>query len=85
MPNATQRTGAQSSLRIRSVQAFPTSFPLPQNLNVRLGDGPKDDLARVAAVGKDGCVRPLEVPGLGIEVDEKFLKRFPVIEGPSYV
>ena len=36
-------------------------------------------------VGKDGCVRPLERPGLGLEVDGKFLKRFPVIEGPSYV
>ena len=36
-------------------------------------------------VGKDGCVRPLEGPGLGLEVDERFLKRFPVIEGPSYV
>jgi L-alanine-DL-glutamate epimerase-like enolase superfamily enzyme len=36
-------------------------------------------------VDRDGCVRPLEGPGLGVEVDEKFLARFPVIEGPSYV
>ena len=36
-------------------------------------------------VGKDGCVRPLEAPGLGLEVDETFLAKFPVIDGPSYV
>jgi L-alanine-DL-glutamate epimerase-like enolase superfamily enzyme len=32
-----------------------------------------------------GQVRPLEGPGLGLEVDEEFLIRHPVIEGPSYV
>ena len=36
-------------------------------------------------VDSDGCVRPLEGPGLGLEVDENFLLRHPVIEGPSYV
>jgi L-alanine-DL-glutamate epimerase-like enolase superfamily enzyme len=34
---------------------------------------------------KDGCVRPLEKPGIGVEVDEDFLAKHPVIEGPSYV
>ncbi len=33
--------------------------------------------------GKDGCVRPLEKPGVGVEVDEEFLVKHPV--GPSYV
>jgi D-galactarolactone cycloisomerase len=33
----------------------------------------------------DGAVRPLAEPGIGVEVDEDFLKRHPVIEGPSYV
>ena len=33
----------------------------------------------------DGCVRPLENPGIGLEVDEDFLAAHPVIEGPSYV
>jgi len=32
-----------------------------------------------------GCVRPLEAPGIGVEVDEEFLASHPVIEGPSYV
>jgi L-alanine-DL-glutamate epimerase-like enolase superfamily enzyme len=32
-----------------------------------------------------GCVLPLEGPGLGIEVDERFLAAHPLIEGPCYV
>ena len=36
-------------------------------------------------VGADGCVRPLERPGLGLDVDEDFLAKHPVIDGPSYV
>ena len=33
----------------------------------------------------NGCVRPPEGPGLGIDVDEPFLVAHPVIEGPAYV
>lgn len=33
----------------------------------------------------NGCVHPPEAPGLGVEVDEAFLKAHPVIEGPAYV
>jgi L-alanine-DL-glutamate epimerase-like enolase superfamily enzyme len=33
----------------------------------------------------DGCVHPGEAPGLGVEVDEQFLKAHPVIDGPAYV
>ncbi len=36
-------------------------------------------------VDGEGCVRPLEAPGIGVEVDEEFLGKHPVIEGPSYV
>ncbi len=36
-------------------------------------------------IGKDGCVRPLEAPGIGVEVDEAFLAAHPAIEGPGYV
>ncbi len=46
----------------------------------------RDELvSRPYEVGPDGCVRPLEAPGLGLEVNEDFLVRHPVIEGPSYV
>jgi L-alanine-DL-glutamate epimerase-like enolase superfamily enzyme len=34
---------------------------------------------------RDGCVRPLEAPGLGLEVDEAFLAAHPPIEGPGYI
>ena len=37
---------------------------------------------RIAA---DGTVRPLEAPGIGIEIDEAFLAAHPVIEGPGFV
>jgi D-galactarolactone cycloisomerase len=36
-------------------------------------------------IDKDGNVRPLEKPGIGIEVDEAFIAAHPAIEGPSYV
>jgi D-galactarolactone cycloisomerase len=36
-------------------------------------------------VGRDGNVLPLEAPGIGVEVDEGFLKAHPAIEGPGYV
>jgi L-alanine-DL-glutamate epimerase-like enolase superfamily enzyme len=55
------------------------------------GDVSKNNLFRDELVSKpyeigaDGCVRPLEGPGLGLEVNEKFLAAHPVIEGPGYV
>jgi len=36
-------------------------------------------------VGSDGCVRPLERAGLGLEVNEKFITAHPGIDGPAYV
>jgi L-alanine-DL-glutamate epimerase-like enolase superfamily enzyme len=36
-------------------------------------------------VAADGTVRPLEAPGIGVEVDEAFLAAHPLIDGPSYV
>jgi D-galactarolactone cycloisomerase len=33
----------------------------------------------------DGCVVPLDRPGIGVEVDEDFLLAHPAIEGPAYV
>jgi L-alanine-DL-glutamate epimerase-like enolase superfamily enzyme len=36
-------------------------------------------------VGADGCVRPLEKPGIGVDVNEEFLANHPGIEGPGYV
>lgn len=36
-------------------------------------------------IGSDGHVRPNETPGIGVEVDENFLKANQPIEGPGYV
>ena len=46
----------------------------------------RDDLVpNPGAVDKDGNVWPLEAPGLGLEVNEDFLKKHPPIEGPGYI
>jgi D-galactarolactone cycloisomerase len=46
----------------------------------------RDELTnRPDLLDANGCVRPGEAPGLGIEVDEEFLRAHPVIEGPAYV
>ena len=36
-------------------------------------------------LNKDGTVFPLDKPGLGLEVNEEFLVKHPVIDGPAYV
>jgi D-galactarolactone cycloisomerase len=36
-------------------------------------------------IDRDGAVWPLEKPGLGLEVDERFIERHPPIEGPGYI
>lgn len=33
----------------------------------------------------NGCVRPSEKPGLGLDVDEAFIRSHPLIDGPCYV
>jgi L-alanine-DL-glutamate epimerase-like enolase superfamily enzyme len=40
---------------------------------------------RTDLLDADGCVQPPDAPGLGIEVDEDFLKAHPLIDGPAYV
>ena len=38
-----------------------------------------------ASVSSAGTVVPPEQPGLGVEIDEALLDKFPVIDGPGYV
>lgn len=46
----------------------------------------RDELGtRPYAVAPDGTVRPLEGAGLGIEVDEQFIRRHPLIDGPGFM
>lgn len=37
------------------------------------------------ALDPDGCVKPSETPGLGVEINEAFINAHPLIEGPCYV
>ena len=46
----------------------------------------RDELVEnLGAIDRDGNVWPLEKPGLGLEVNEEFLKKHPPIEGPGYI
>jgi len=46
----------------------------------------RDELASTPYVlDRDGNVRPLDAPGIGVEVDEAFLAAHPLIDGPAYV
>ena len=36
-------------------------------------------------IDRDGCVLPLDAPGIGVEVDEAFIEAHPAIEGANYV
>jgi D-galactarolactone cycloisomerase len=51
----------------------------------------KNNLFRDAQVSnpfsldEDGSALPLDVPGIGVDVDEEFLLAHPAIEGPAYV
>jgi L-alanine-DL-glutamate epimerase-like enolase superfamily enzyme len=52
-----------------------------------VGNRFRDELVTPAPydVGPEGTVRPLDGPGLGVDVDEDFLAAHPLIDGPSYV
>lgn len=46
----------------------------------------RDELTSQAfEVDADGNVAPLDKPGIGVEVNEDFIRAHPVIEGPGYV
>ncbi len=37
------------------------------------------------ALDADGCVKPSETVGLGVEINEAFINAHSLIEGPCYV
>lgn len=45
----------------------------------------RDMFGKVFEIGQDGCVEPLDKPGIGIEVDESLFAQYPLIDGPGYV
>ncbi|GIT47695.1 MAG: hypothetical protein Ct9H300mP13_4910 [Gammaproteobacteria bacterium] len=46
----------------------------------------RDDMGqRPFNISGEGFVSALEEPGIGITINEKFLAKYPLIEGPCYV
>lgn len=45
----------------------------------------RDMFGRSFEIGKDGCIEPLDRPGIGLEIDERVFADYPAIDGPGYV
>lgn len=45
----------------------------------------RDMFGSTFSIGKDGCVEPLDKPGIGLDIDEKIFAEYPAIDGPGYV
>ena len=45
----------------------------------------RDMFGTTFEIGADGCVEPLDQPGIGLEIDEALFAKYPLIDGPGYV
>lgn len=45
----------------------------------------RDMFGTTFEIGADGCVEPLDKPGIGLEIDEALFAKYPLIDGPGYV
>ena len=45
----------------------------------------RDMFGATFEIGADGCVEPLDKPGIGLEIDEGLFAKYPLIDGPGYV
>lgn len=45
----------------------------------------RDMFGKTYTICADGCVEPLDKPGIGVEVDEALFAKYPLIDGPGYV
>jgi len=45
----------------------------------------RDIFGTTFEIGADGCVEPLDKPGIGLEIDESLFAKYPLIDGPGYV
>ena len=45
----------------------------------------RDMFGRTFEIGADGCVEPLDRPGIGLDIDERIFAEYPAIDGPGYV
>jgi L-alanine-DL-glutamate epimerase-like enolase superfamily enzyme len=44
----------------------------------------RDMFGAAFEIGKDGCVEPLDKPGIGLEIDESIFAKFPLIDGLGF-
>jgi L-alanine-DL-glutamate epimerase-like enolase superfamily enzyme len=45
----------------------------------------RDMFGTTFEIGADGCVEPIDKPGLGLESGEGLFAKYPLIDGPGYV
>jgi len=45
----------------------------------------RDMFGTTFEIAADGCVEPLDKPGIGLEIDESLFAKYPLIDGPGYV
>ncbi len=45
----------------------------------------RDMFGKTFEIGADGCVEPLDRPGIGLDIDERIFSDYPSIDGPGYV
>ncbi|MBM3644111.1 MAG: mandelate racemase/muconate lactonizing enzyme family protein [Alphaproteobacteria bacterium] len=77
-------TGLNHAVSIHFLAAIDNGGYFEADLSV--ANGFRDQLCSEAwKIASDGTVRPLDKPGIGVEIDEAFLAANPVIEGPGYV
>ena len=73
-------------------QTLPSAYYLQDDIQY-FPAGPEFKLSKEAAaqkaykkeIGADGCVAPLQRPGIGLDVDESVFANYPPIDGPGYV
>jgi D-galactarolactone cycloisomerase len=80
----TSITGINTAATIHVIASMPTGRYF--EADIARGNTLRTELTDVAhAVSSSGQVSPQEGPGLGIEVDEEFLRAHPLTDGPAFV
>jgi D-galactarolactone cycloisomerase len=79
----TSITGINMAATIHVLASAPTTGYFEADL--AQGNTLRDQLCSAPYVVTDGAVVPLEAPGIGVEVDEEFLRAHPLTPGPGFI
>jgi D-galactarolactone cycloisomerase len=79
----TSITGINMAATIHVLASLPTTGYFEADL--AKGNTLRDQLCTTPYAVSEGAVVPLETPGLGVEVDEEFLRAHPLTPGPGFV